>query len=76
MTIFLVDDTLQVNVFFDQKDCEFDDNICISVLEECAYDEKLFRAGETNFYLTAEQARKLAQALLDASDRSCTDADR
>lgn len=72
MTILLLDETLQVNIYFDQRDREFEDKICISVLEECAYEEKLFRAGETNFYLTAEQARQLARALQEAADSSTT----
>ncbi len=70
MTIMLLDDTLQVDIFFEQKDCEFGDNVCLSVVEECPDDEKVFRGDETNLYLTSKQARKLASALMKAAEES------
>ena len=71
MPIYLLDDTLSVDIFYEQIDCEFDDCICVSILEDCPSDEKIFRAGETNVFLTREQARLLAQALLAAADENC-----
>lgn len=72
MSILILDDTLKIKIFFDKTDCEYDDNICISILEDCPEDEKLFLHDETNIYLTPEQARRLANALLTAADESCT----
>jgi hypothetical protein len=69
-SISLVDETLRVEIFYDPGDCDFKDNICISILEDCPPAEKLFQVGETNLYITAEQARKLAQALLSAVEDS------
>ena len=70
MSIFLLDDSLKVDVFFEPGDNEFADNICIMVDEDCPEDEKIFRADETNIFLTPLQARQLAQALLDAAAES------
>lgn len=66
MDIYLLDDTLKVNVYYDPSDCGFDDNICFSFLEECPEEEKILRASETNLYLTCDQARQIALALLQA----------
>lgn len=73
MSIFILDNTLKIHVFFDRTDCEYDDNVCLSILEDCPEDEKLFMHDETNIYLTPAQARLLANALLSAADESCTD---
>lgn len=63
MAIVLLDGTMKVEVFFDDSDNEFDDNICLSFVEDCPDDEKVFWAGETNLYLTPQQACQLAEAL-------------
>ena len=76
MAIYLLDNSLKVDVFFDPTDSEFEDNICISFVEECPEDEKLFLAGESNIYLTPEQACLFAEAITKAvkdSRRSCVD---
>jgi hypothetical protein len=70
MSIKLLDDSLEVNILFDLTDCEFNDNVCIQVIEDCPDDEKVFRGDETNLYLTAKQARQLASALLHAAEES------
>lgn len=70
MDIYLLDDSLKVNVYFDPSDCGFDDNICFSFLEECPEEEKIFRASETNIYLTRDQARQIALALFYAAENS------
>jgi len=71
MVIRLLDDSLSVDIYYDQADCEYEDNICLSFLEDCPDEEKLFRVGETNIYLTREEARLLGQALLAAAEESC-----
>ena len=66
MATYLLDNSLKVDIFFDSNDSQFDDNIRISFIEECPEEEKIFLAGETNIYLTPEQACELAEALKQA----------
>jgi hypothetical protein len=70
MTISLLDNSLKVEIFFEVSDCEFNDNICVKIDEDCPDDEKVFRGDETNLYLTSHQARHLAAALLHAAEES------
>jgi hypothetical protein len=63
MAIYLLDNSLKVEVYFESIDSEFNDNICISFVEDCPEEEKIFLAGETNIYLTPEEACLLASAL-------------
>jgi len=70
MAISLLDGTLKVDIFFEMKDCEYGDNVCLSIVEKCPDDEKVFRGDETNLYLTPQQARKLASAFLQAAKES------
>jgi hypothetical protein len=76
--IYLLDNSLSVEIYYDQFDCEFEDNICVSMIEDCPEEEKIFRVEETNIYLTPTQARDLAVALLQAaaaSDKACRGAE-
>lgn len=70
MTLLLLDESLHVKVFYEEPDCDFEDNICISVTEVCPEDEKIFIYGETNIFLTAEQAKILANDLVQAIEAS------
>ncbi|HZW03130.1 MAG TPA: hypothetical protein VFF68_04340 [Anaerolineaceae bacterium] len=70
MAIFLVDETLRIEVRYEPEDEDLRDNICLCILEDCPDEERLFRAEETNIYLTARQARELAEALLNAAEHS------
>ena len=70
MTISLLDGTLRVGVFFEKGDHEFEDNVCICLKEECPEEEKILYAGETNIYITPEQARELANMLLEVANYS------
>ena len=74
MPIYLIDDTLKVEVFYEPSDRQFDDDICLCIEESCPEEEKLFRADEVHIYLTPRQARQLGLALVQAatmsSDRS------
>lgn len=70
MPISLLDNSLKVNIFFERKDCDYGDNICVSIIEECPDDERVFRGDETNLYMTPQQARKLAAAFLQAAEAS------
>lgn len=73
MTIHLVDDTLKVEIFYEKTDQAFSDNVCMRIIEDCPEDEKLFKAHETNLYLTPQQATQLASALARASEKSLVD---
>jgi hypothetical protein len=66
MSIYLLDNSLKVDVYYDPSDSEFKDNICICFIEECPEDERLFLAGESNIYLTPDEACQFAQALIKA----------
>lgn len=70
MTISLLDGSLKIDVFYDCKDRQFEDHICIKIVEDCPEDEKIFYAGETNIYLTPDQARQISNALLKAVEQS------
>ena len=70
MPILLLERSLKVDVFFDSNDRDYKDDICLSFIEECPGDEKIFLYDETNLYLTREQAVELAQALLKAAQNS------
>ena len=76
MSLYLLDDTLCVDIFYEKSDNEFCDNICIRFWESCPEEEKIFKAGETNMYITPQQARQLADLLIQAagsSQENCDD---
>ncbi len=70
MTLHLLDDTLQIDIFYECDDMDLEDNVCLSVVERCPPSEQLFRAGETHIFLTPDEARTLGEALLAAADHS------
>lgn len=70
MAIELLDGTLQIEIFYESEDQDLEDNICVSIVERCPPAERLLRAGQTNVFLTPEQARELGQALLAAAESS------
>jgi len=70
MTFHLLDDSLQIDIFYECEDEDLEDNICISIIERCPPDERLLQAGETHIYLTPGEARSLGEALLAAANHS------
>lgn len=68
--VYLLDDSLEIEVFFSSEDCDLEDNICLKVAESCPEDEKIFKHDESHLYLTRRQARALAEVLLEAARRS------
>jgi hypothetical protein len=73
MTINLLDNTLQIDIFYDCDSHDLEDNICVAIIERCPPQERLLRAGETHIFLTADQARQMAEALLTAAHSSHSD---
>jgi len=71
----LLDDSLKVAIYFEQTDSEFDDDICICFEEDCPEDERIFKADETNIFLTPDQANQFALALIAAAKQSLGFAD-
>lgn len=63
MNILLLDGSLQVEISFEKSELRFDDNIRVTFVEDCPDDERLFRAVETNIFLTPDQACELARRL-------------
>lgn len=72
MAINLLENTLQIEIFYDHEDRDLDDHICVSIVESCPPAERLLRAGKTHLYLTAAEARALGEALLETADQSNT----
>jgi hypothetical protein len=70
MEINLLDNSLKIEVYFDQQDERFADNICLRIRENCPDEERVFRAVESNLYLTRQQACQLAEALIQAAQCS------
>lgn len=64
--IYLLDDSLQVEIFYEKDDGGYTDNICMKIIESCIEEEKVFRHDENHLYLTSEQAKALAEALTRA----------
>jgi hypothetical protein len=73
--ILLLDETLRVIVYYEAEDKSFEDNVCLCIEEDCPEEERVFRAQITSLYLTRDQARRLAEALLKAVERSWEDSD-
>lgn len=77
MTVSLLDNSLKVNIYYEETDSSFEDNICISFTEDCADEEKIFRVDETNIFVTPDQACLLILALqraLETYRSSCQEA--
>jgi hypothetical protein len=55
-TLNLLDGSLKLSVYVDEADRGFEDDICLQFVEDCAEDEKVFRADDTRIYLTPEEA--------------------
>ncbi len=70
MAIELLNGSLKIEIFYDKTDKEYEDNICVCLREYGPEDEKVLYAGETNLFINAEEARKLAAMLIDAADQS------
>lgn len=68
--VYLLDETLEVSIFYESKDKDLEDNICMVITEDCPEDEKIFKHDESFLYLTRDQAEGLAQALLHAVEKS------
>ncbi len=67
MAVYLLDKSLKIEIFFDEQDSKYQDNVCISISEECPDEEKLFCSDETNIYISPEEACALAKALIAAA---------
>lgn len=68
--ILLLDESLQVEIYYSCEDADLEDNICLKVIESCEEEEKIFRHDESYLYLTLAQAQALASALLKAIEKS------
>ncbi len=66
MAVYLLDDSLKVDICYEETDSDYGDNIRLCIFEDCPEDEKVFIHDETNIYLTPDQANQLAR-LLDAA---------
>lgn len=62
-TITLLDGSLTLKVYRDQRDAAYEDSICLCFIEDSREEEMLFRVDETSIYLTPEQAALLVLEL-------------
>lgn len=70
MAIKILNGSMNIEIFFDKQDREYEDNICVCIKETGPDDEKIMYARETNIFLTPEQARELARLLAQAAEQS------
>ena len=70
MAFELLNGSLKIEVYFDDSDKDYDDNICVCLKECGPEDERILYADETNLFITADEARKLAAMLNAAAERS------
>jgi hypothetical protein len=70
MAIDVLNGSLNIDVYFDKDDREYDDNICVCLKEFGPEDEKILYAGETDIFITPDEARKLAEMLIAAAESS------
>jgi hypothetical protein len=70
MAIEILNGSLKIDVYFDKNDKEYDDNICMCLKESGPEDEKILYAGETDIFITPDEARKLAEMLIAAAETS------
>jgi len=61
--IHLLDDSLSVEIYHEGCDKQYEDNICVRMIESCPAEERVLRFEETNLFMTAAQAEALIQAL-------------
>ena len=76
MEFELLGGELIVKICYENLDKEYDDNVCLIFNEPCLDETRIFRAAETNLFITPQEARKLAEMLLaaaEASDRHSKD---
>ncbi len=66
MAVKILDNTLTFEAFIDHEDAGFEDDVCLRFTETCPEEEKVFYAGESNLYVTREQARQIAKEILKA----------
>lgn len=68
--IKLLDGSLRIDILYEQRESTYEDNICITIREDCPDGERLLRAVETNVFITPAQACELAKALNTAAQCS------
>lgn len=61
---------MKIEIYFDEIDRDYADNICVQIIEECPDNEKVFIHDETNLFLTPDEAQALVDALQEAIEIS------
>ncbi len=70
MEVEILNGSMKIEIFYDRQDRDYEDNICVRIKESGPEDEKIMYANETNLFITAQQARQLAEMLLTVADHS------
>jgi repressor LexA len=68
MKIKLLDGSWDVEVFLDRSEPAYDDNVFLSIAEECPQEQKLIKGNQITLGITAADARELAQRLLEVAE--------
>ena len=68
MKIKLLDGSWDVEVFLDRSEPAYDDNVFLSISEECPQEQKLIKGNQITLGITAADARELAQRLLEVAE--------
>ena len=68
MKIKLLDGSWDVEVFLDRSEPAYDDNVFLSIAEECPQEQKLIKGNQITIGIAAADARKLARRLLEVAE--------
>jgi hypothetical protein len=68
--ITLLDGEMKIRVFFEIPEEDYKDNVHLSLSEDCPEERALLRGDEVAFSMTSQEARKLAQRLVQAADQN------
>ncbi len=66
MTIPLLNNCMQVEIFYETEDRQFSDNICIRIRETCPNEERLMLAEESNIFITPRRSHNPCQCLVES----------
>jgi len=67
MKLKLVDGCWDVEIFLDRSEPGYDDNVFLHIAEECPPNQKLIKGNQITIGITAADARKLAQQLVEVA---------
>ena len=70
MKIKLPDGSWDVEVFLDRSEPDYDDNVLLRITEKCPEQTRLLKGNQITVGITATDARKLAQLLVETAEEN------